>query len=149
MLATVDKMDFITIILIVILILVGYIAYQIGHKFGASKMNRQWERELPSHREDAIKRSRAVLSGNFSEQLAPYLPDFEYSPTECKFLGKPIDFLVFKGSDEKEISEIVFVEVKSGKSSLSKPERSLRDAVKNKKVRWEEYRIPEDLTKKK
>lgn len=142
-------MDFITVILIVILVLVGYIAYKVGHNLGMDKMNRKWKQELPIHREDAIKRSRAVLSGNFSEQLAPYLPNFKYNPIECKFLGKPIDFIVFQGLDEKEISEIVFVEVKSGKSSLSKPERSLRDAVKNKKVRWEEYRIPEDLTKNK
>ncbi len=142
-------MDFITIILILIFILVGYIAYKIGYKTGASKIDTKWKQELPLHREDAIKRSRAILSGSFSEQLAPYLPDFKYNPNECKFLGKPIDFMVFKGLDEKEISEIIFVEVKSGKSNLSKTERSLRDAVKNKKVRWEEYRIPEELTKKK
>ena len=75
--------------------------------------------------------------------MAPYLPDFKYNPTECKFLGKPIDFIVFKGLDEKEIEEIVFVEVKSGKSTLNKNERSLRDAIKNKHVRWEEYRVPD------
>jgi predicted Holliday junction resolvase-like endonuclease len=142
-------MDIITIILIVILVIVAYIAYKIGHTSGSAKTERKWQEELPFHREDAIKRSRAVLSGSFSEQLAPYLPDFEYSPTECKFLGKPIDFIVFKGLDEKEVSEIVFVEVKSGKSQLSKNEKNLKKAVQDKRVKWEEYRIPEELTKKK
>jgi predicted Holliday junction resolvase-like endonuclease len=38
--------------------------------------------------------------------------------------------------------------VKSGKSQLSKVEKSLKKTIENKKVSWEEYRIPEDLTRK-
>ena len=110
---------------------------------------RNWESQVEEIRKDAIKRSRAVLTGSFSEQLAPYLPDFKYSPTEVRFLGKPIDFLVFKGLDKKELDEVVFVEVKSGKSQLSTIERKLRDAIKAKKISWELYRIPEELSKKK
>ena len=94
-------------------------------------------------------KSRAVIGGQFSEQLAPYLPNFKYLPTECKFIGKPIDFLVFKGMDEKNINEIVFMEVKSGNSKLSAQEKNLKDAIDKKKVRWEEYRIPEEITRKK
>ncbi|GAH57636.1 unnamed protein product, partial [marine sediment metagenome] len=59
--------------------------------------------------------------------------------------GKPIDLIVFKGMDEKDINEVVFVEVKSGKAKLSPVEKKLKDTIKNKKVRWEEYRIPEEL----
>ena len=51
--------------------------------------------------------------------------------------------------DEKDIKEIVFVEVKSGKSKLSSVEKKLKETVDKKKVKWEEYRIPEELTKKK
>ena len=50
--------------------------------------------------------------------------------------------------DDKEINEVVFVEVKSGNSRLSSPEKSLKDTIDKKKVRWVEYRIPEELTKK-
>lgn len=139
----------IEIIVIIIVFLFGLgIAYWIGYKTGAFRRNKYWEEELPSHRKNAILKSRAILGGQFSEQLAPYLPDFEYLPTECRFVGKPIDFLVFKGMDKKEIDEIIFVEVKSGKAKLSSSERKLKDAIDKKKVRWVEYRIPEDLTKK-
>jgi predicted Holliday junction resolvase-like endonuclease len=120
----------------------------IGFLIGRWVNNKKWEEQLPEIREDAIKRSRAVLGGQFSEQLAPYLPDFPYSPTECRFIGKPIDFIVFKGMDAKEITEVKFVEVKSGKAGMSTHERKLRDAINDKKVTWEEYRIPEDITKK-
>lgn len=122
-------------------------AYKLGSKAGAFKRDKHWKGELPIYRKDAIMKSRAVLGGHFSEQLAPFLPGFKYSPTECRFMGKPIDLLVFKGMDEKDIDEVVFVEVKSGKSKLSSQERKLKKAIEKKKVRWEEYRIPEDLTK--
>ena len=134
---------------IILLIAEALIALYLGYLIGKSIQNKRWESKVEEIREDAIKRSRAVLGGQFSEQLAPYLPDFPYSPTECRFIGKPIDFIVFKGMDEKDITEVKFVEVKSGKSKLSQHEAKLKDAIKEKKVSWEEYRIPEDITKKK
>lgn len=135
------------LILIIILIAV-IIAFFIGQKIGAWRKNREWELALPEHRQDAIMKSRAVLGGHFSENLAPYLPDFPYMPNECRFVGKPIDFIVFKGADEKNINEVVFVEVKSGKAKLNEHEKNLKETIEKKRVRWEEYRIPEELTKK-
>ncbi len=121
----------------------------IGFIVGWLIANYVWRERIPKVREEAVAQSRAILAGQFSEQLAPYLPDFPFKPTETRFIGKPIDFLVFKGMDEKDINEVVFVEVKSGKSSLSTHERRLRDVIKDKKVSWFEYKIPEELTKKK
>ena len=144
------KMDTLTIIIILVVFLIGIvIAYVVGSKSGAYRKHQEWESQVPDLRKDAIMRSRAVLGGHFSEQLAPFLPDFKYLPTECKFLGKPIDFICFHGLDEKNVSEIVFVEVKSGKSVLNEHEKKLRDVIKGKKVSWEEYRIPKDITQKK
>ena len=88
------------------------------------------------------------MGRQFSENLAPYLPDFPYLPTECRFLGKPTDFIVFKGMDEKKINEIVFVEVKSGNAKLSPQEKNLKETIEKKKVKFEEYRIPKELTDK-
>lgn len=141
-------MDFLATSTIVIFLILGVlIGYYLGLKIGILKRNVYWESQIPLHRKDAISKSRSVLSGLFSEQLAPYFPDFNFKPTECRFLGKPVDFIVFKGLDDKNVEEIVFVEVKSGKSKLSITEKSLKEAIKNKKVRWEEYRIPEDVVK--
>ncbi len=142
-------MDLVLIIVIILFLIGLAVAYFLGYKNGAFRKDKLWEAELPIHRRDAILKSRAVLSGQFSEQLAPFLPGFDFKPTECRFVGKPIDFLVFKGMDEKDINEIVFVEVKSGDSKLSPIEKKVKEAVKNRKVRWEEYRIPKELTKKK
>ncbi len=139
-------LDFITLLLVLIAIVIAFI---VGRKAGEYSKHKEWEKALPDYRKEAIAKSRAVLGGQFSEQLAPFLPNFNYLPTEARFIGKPIDFLIFKGMDEKKIEEVVFVEVKSGKSKLTEHERNLKETIEKKRVRWEEYRIPEELTKKK
>lgn len=103
---------------------------------------------MPQQRQDAIMRSRAVLGGQFTENLAPYLPNFPFSPTECRFVGKPIDFIVFKGADAKQIDEVIFVEVKSGNAKVNQHEKNLKEAIEKGRVRWVEYRIPKELTGK-
>ncbi|MEX0920522.1 MAG: Holliday junction resolvase-like protein [Candidatus Pacearchaeota archaeon] len=141
--------EFTTVLLLLVFLIGLVVAYILGSRVGAKNRDKWWEGELPGHRKDAIMKSRAVLGGQFSEQLAPFLPDFKYSPTECRFIGKPIDLMVFNGMDNKDINEVVFVEVKSSGARLSLQEKKLKEAVENKNVRWEEYRIPKELTKRK
>ena len=142
-------MDPPTILLIIgisiLVIIILYIGYRIGIVLGFERAKAKFKEMESEIRKDAAKRSRAVLGGQFSEQLAPYLPDFPYNPNEARFIGKPIDFIVFRGLDEKEPSEVIFVEVKSGKSRLSSQENKLKNVIENKKVSWEEYRIPEGI----
>ena len=69
--------------------------YEIGKLVGEKTATDK----LPEAKKAAVQRSRSVLGDMFAEQLAPYLPDFPFSPTEAKFIGAPIDFLVFKGMD--------------------------------------------------
>ena len=127
-------------IAILSLILLG-IALLIGVWIGKKSIGKDLENQIQIEREDAVKRSRAVLSGQFSEQIAPYFPNFPYSPTEVKFLGKPVDFIVFKGMDEKQIEEVIFLEIKTGQSQLNAQEKSLKESVQKGKVKWQEYRI--------
>jgi len=115
----------------------------LGYFFGVVIANHKWKDKLPEIRQEAAAKSRSVLRGLFSEQLAPYLPDFPYSPTEARFIGKPVDFIVFEGMDEKKINSVKFVEVKSGKSQLTQQEKELKKTVESKKVSFEEYRMPE------
>ena len=123
------------------------LAFRLGRSSGRRAEERNWkDNKLEAVVRDRIKRSRAVLGGQFSEQLAPYLPDFPYNPNECRFIGKPIDLLVFRGMDEGRIDELVLVEIKSGKAkNLSKIERLLRDAVEAGRVSWKQYDVPDEI----
>ena len=124
-----------------------FLAFRLGRISGRRAEERDWEKnKLEPIIRDRIKRSRAVLGGQFSEQLAPYLPDFPYNPNECRFIGKPIDLLVFRGMDHGRIDEVVLVEIKSGRAkSLSKVERQLRDAVSEGRVSWVQYDVPDPV----
>ena len=92
-------------------------------------------------RENAILQSRAITRGQIFEQLVPYLPEFQFNPKDAQFLGKPVDFVVFDGLDEGEVRRIVFVEVKTGVSTLTTRERRVRDAIRRGCVEWREIRV--------
>jgi predicted Holliday junction resolvase-like endonuclease len=93
-------------------------------------------------RADAINRSQAVITGRVSENVAPYMPLFPYNPKDVRFVGNPIDLIVFDGASEGCLRDVIFLEVKTGRSSLAPVQRQIRDAVNGGKVRWLELRIP-------
>lgn len=94
-------------------------------------------------RKEAVTQSRAVLGGKFVEQLAPYLPQFAYDPTEARFIGSPIDLIVFPGLATGDPQEIVIMEIKSGRNcQLTSQERKIRQLVEEGMVRWEQIDQP-------
>jgi predicted Holliday junction resolvase-like endonuclease len=131
------------IALLSVVALALWVGLTLGRRAGRMEAERGLPRRLAAEREDALKRSRAVLGGLAGEQLAPFLPGFPADPTESRFIGKPVDFIAFSGASRGVVDEVVFIEVKSGGAQASKIERSLRDAVKAGRVRWVDYRIPD------
>jgi predicted Holliday junction resolvase-like endonuclease len=98
-------------------------------------------------RNDAIQRSQSVILGKVTEHLVPYLPTFMFNPKDARFIGSPIDMLVFDGMDEGELREIVFIEVKTGPTAaLTKRERQIRDAVRTGRIKWQEVRVERIVT---
>jgi len=89
---------------------------------------------------DAVQRSQAVTAGKVYEQLVPYLPGFPFDPRDVRFLGSPVDLVVFDGLSEGAVRRIVFVEVKTANADLSVRERRVRDAVNARQVEWSELR---------
>jgi predicted Holliday junction resolvase-like endonuclease len=92
-------------------------------------------------RADAVQRSQAVTAGKVHEQLIPYLPAFPYNPKDVRFLGSPVDLVIFDGLAEGRLRRIVFVEVKTGGSVLTTRERWIRDAIRDGEVEWAEIRV--------
>jgi predicted Holliday junction resolvase-like endonuclease len=92
-------------------------------------------------RADAILRSSAVIRGKVSEHLAPYI-NFPYNPRDARFIGSPIDIIVFNGSEEGNITEVIFLEVKSGTSAaLRARQRQIRALIEANRVEWREFRV--------
>lgn len=102
------------------------------------------DEDLAQARRDALKRSRSVLAGKAGEQLVPLVPRFSnrFDPAEARFLGAPIDYVVFDGIGDGDLREIVLVEVKTGGSGLNRNEREVQRAVAEGRVAFEVLRLP-------
>jgi predicted Holliday junction resolvase-like endonuclease len=105
------------------------------------------ERGLSEARRESVLKSRSSLKGQIAEQMAPLLPGFRYPPADARFLGDPIDYVVFNGCSDardrgvEEGLEIVLLEVKQGSSSLSPLQRRIGRSVQEGRVRFEVLRI--------
>lgn len=108
-------------------------------------------REEEAIRSDAIRRSESVTRGKMTEHLIPFFPDFPYNPKDARFLGSPVDLIVFDGLSDEKVSDIVFVEIKTSRNpSLSRREREVRDCIDEKRVSYRmiqqvpDTRLPDD-----
>lgn len=141
----------ITVAAILGILLVYYTTrYRYENKFRMWQQEvwQKWEEEKEKAVRDAVAQSRAVLGGKFTEQMAPYLPEFKYDPTEARFIGSPVDLIVFPGLSRGEPEEIVIMEIKSGRSAqLSPQERKIRQLIEDGMVRWELLQKPPEAEK--
>lgn len=97
-------------------------------------------------RENAVQRSLAVTAGKVHEQLVPYLPEFGFNPKDARFLGSPVDLVVFDGLAAGDVRRVVFLEVKTGGAPLTTRERQVRDVIEAREVVWAELRLERSAT---
>lgn len=94
-------------------------------------------------RQDAIKKSQAVTIGKVTEHIIPYFGSiFPYNPKEARFIGSPIDLIVFNHMEtDLDSISIHFIEVKTAGSTLTPKQRAIKYAILNKRVEWRELRM--------
>jgi len=99
--------------------------------------------DLEAARRDAARRSRGVRGGKAAEQLAPFAPEFaeRFDPADARFLGAPVDFVVFDGLAAGELREVVLIEVKTGSGRLNANELAVREAISEGRVAYELMRL--------
>lgn len=98
------------------------------------------ERELQERIEDLKKRQmRADTSvetgaissgfGKIIEKIVPAYQNFNMPRNDSRFLGEPIDYIVFDGASQMKINHITFMDIKTGKGRLDDDQKMVRDAV--------------------
>jgi len=122
------------LLVLLIAVFITYIVVQERFKVKMKAYALEFESQI---RKDTQERMRNALKGRIGEQLAPLLPMFDYLPSDARFIGSPVDYIVFDGYSNKEPEKIVFVEVKTGKTGrLTSVERKIKQIVEEKKVEW-------------
>jgi predicted Holliday junction resolvase-like endonuclease len=121
------------------------------YQFRILKLKLDFQRQIKEATKRSVDQSRSTLKGQIAEQMAPVLPGFSYLPADARFLGDPIDYVVFNGrtnlanngSGAQEL-EIILLEVKHGQSKLTPVQRAIAAAVEQGRVRFEVAHIDED-----
>jgi predicted Holliday junction resolvase-like endonuclease len=84
--------------------------------------------------------TKAVNVGKNLEKVLPTMKDFKWNVPDSKFLGDPIDLVIFNGLSMGKVSSLSFVEVKSGNASLNNHQKSIRDAIEDRKVSYRVFK---------
>jgi predicted Holliday junction resolvase-like endonuclease len=96
-------------------------------------------------RNDAKFRSYSTLKGKSAENLLPFYRNFPFNSQDTRFVGSPIDLIIFDGLSEPEREiDIYIVEIKTGGSKLSKNQLRVKDAAENRRIIWRQINA-EDL----
>jgi predicted Holliday junction resolvase-like endonuclease len=110
-------------------------------------LKEQHQQALKEAKNRSLDGSRAVIKGKIAEQLAPVLPSFKYLPSDARFIGDPIDYIVFNGyTDIKDNGgnennlEVVILDIKTGQASLSQFQQAIARAINAGRVRFEVVR---------
>ena len=113
-----------------------------------AELELEHQQSLIAAQKRSVNTSRAVLKGKMAEQLAPIMPEFQYLPSDAKFLGDPVDYVVFDGytdfrdgEGDAEDIEVVLIAIKSGGARLTKGQQAIARAVQEGRVRFETIRI--------
>lgn len=130
------------VLIVLVILLIYFIIKDLRWRYKFDQKIKKWiEDEEQKIRQDAIQRSARVLSGKTLEKLVPFLDKFPYNPHDVRWLGDPIDLIIFDGYSTKGTPEqIVFCEVKSGESKLSKVQSKVKELINAKRVKWDEFK---------
>jgi len=119
---------------------------QLRHRIAMveKEFSQTWAEQESSIRKDAADRSRYVLKGKIAEHMIPMYKDvFKYDPSDARFLGAPIDYVIFDGytavkdGNSDEPITVVLADIKTGNAKLNRTERKIKEAVEKGRVRWE------------
>ena len=93
-------------------------------------------------RERVEKATTSINIGKILEKVAPAIRGFQFDPRDCRSLFEPIDYVVFNQLTKRNglVDSIFFMDVKTGKASLTKRQREIRNVVQAGKVYWDQYR---------
>jgi len=116
------------LVFVIIAAIFGYLLY----KWGQFRKEQEWKEKLEKLRSEIADKQRAGIKGKITEMFAPYLEGFPFKASECKFLGDPVDYVVFEGLDNRDITGIHFLDVKADSSELKKHQRQIKEIIEQK-----------------
>jgi len=135
------------ILAVVVVILMTLLVVVVRRAVAYRESHPHTREELAAARSRSVATSKGTTLGLAAEHLTPFFPAMieEFAPCDWRFLGSPVDFVVFDGLGDDAVSRLVLVEVKSGRDRVLTPRQAaLRAAVDAGlvEVEWMTLRTP-------
>ncbi len=122
-----------------------------SHEAYIRQLSESHRKEIEQARRQSVEQSRRTLKGQIAEQLVPLLPGFEFLPSDARFIGHPVDYVVFHGytdlrdgNGRAENLEVVILDIKRNSASLTKEQKAILEAVRAGRVSFQVVRIDDE-----
>ena len=131
------------VVIALLLVVLVYLLAQNGRLRDYKGTHLYTKSDVDDARKRSVSGSRAVTGGKVQEHIAPLLPEFadRFEFADARFMGAPIDYIIFSGISEGRVDKIVFLDVKTGQASLNKRQRLIREAVEEGRVEFETLKL--------
>ena len=102
----------------------------------------KFEKIAEKLREDSVKRGRKEAEKRFNQVINPAFRSLKLDPFDIKPILNPVDFLVFKGMNQKDsINQIVFLSKVCDNPSLNALRAQVKNSVQEKRYDWQVARV--------
>ncbi len=112
------------------------------------QMDEQHRKEVEQARRQSVEQSRHTIKGQISEQMAPLLPGFEFSSSDARFIGDPVDYVVFHGytdlrdgNGSADGVEVVILDIKRNMARLTREQQAVMGAIEAGRVSFRIVRV--------
>jgi len=93
-------------------------------------------------REKAVEKGRKEAKKVFNKAINPTFKALKYNPLDIIPILNPIDFLVFKGmNDKKQVNDLIFLSKICENTFLNKLRAQVRNTIEKESYTWEVARI--------
>ena len=93
-------------------------------------------------REAAVKKGRKEAEKVFNKAINPTFRELKFDPFDIKPILNPIDFIVFKDMNKKElVNDIIFLSKICSNPILNKLRVQIKNSVEKKKYDWQVARM--------
>ncbi len=121
-----ESIDLSLIIGCILWCIIGYLFAKLAFRSDIKRLQQQ-----------TLKQSKHVTIGFVQEKIAPLLPSFPYNPKDLVFIGKGVDYLVFDGLHAGKLKQIIFLEIKTWKSTLNANEQQIKQIISQQHISYE------------
>ena len=109
----------------------------------ANKLEKFDEREAKL-REIAVAKGRKEATKVFNNAILPSFKILKLDPFDVKPILNPVDFVVFKGMNQEEVKDIIFLSKMCQSPSLNATRLQIEKVIADKKYEWQVARIDEN-----